>query len=47
MTKGRLTGVGVGPGDPLLLTWKAVRAVGGGEVGVLPVSVGGVAGAVL
>ena len=32
MRKGRLTGVGVGPGDPDLLTLKAVRAIERAEV---------------
>ena len=31
-TKGRLTGVGTGPGDPELLTLKAVRALNGADV---------------
>ena len=38
MTKGRLTGVGVGPGDPELLTLKAVRKIRESDVVVLPVS---------
>ena len=38
MTKGKLTGVGVGPGDPELLTLKAVRKIRESEVVVLPVS---------
>ncbi|HEX5933171.1 MAG TPA: precorrin-2 C(20)-methyltransferase [Pseudorhizobium sp.] len=32
MLKGRLTGVGTGPGDPELLTLKAVRALGEADV---------------
>ena len=38
MTKGKLTGVGVGPGDPELLTLKAVRKIRESDVVVLPVS---------
>ena len=32
LVKGRLTGVGTGPGDPELLTLKAVRAIGEADV---------------
>ena len=38
MTKGKLTGVGVGPGDPELLTLKAGRNIRERDVVVLPVS---------
>ena len=38
MTKGKLTGVGVGSGDPELLTLKAVRKIRESDVVVLPVS---------
>ena len=35
---GRLTGIGVGPGDPDLLTVKAVRAISGADVIMCPAS---------
>lgn len=40
MRKGRFTGVGVGPGDPELMTLKAVRVIEGCDVVVIPVSDG-------
>lgn len=36
MQKGKLTGIGVGPGDPELMTIKAVRAIEEADVLVLP-----------
>ena len=36
MTKGTLTGVGVGPGDPELLTLKAVRVLREADVVAVP-----------
>ena len=36
MTKGKLYGVGVGPGDPELLTLKAARLLRGCDVVAMP-----------
>ena len=36
MSKGKLYGVSVGPGDPELLTLKAVRAIGEADVIAVP-----------
>jgi precorrin-2/cobalt-factor-2 C20-methyltransferase len=41
VSRGRLTGVGVGPGDPELVTVKAVRALHRADVVFVPVSAGG------
>lgn len=41
MTTGRLTGVGVGPGDPELVTVKAVRVLREADVVFVPVSASG------
>ena len=34
--EGKLTGIGVGPGDPELLTLKAVRAITESDILILP-----------
>jgi precorrin-2/cobalt-factor-2 C20-methyltransferase len=41
MTRGRLTGVGVGPGDPELCTCKAVRVLREADIVFVPVSASG------
>ena len=38
MAKGRFTGAGVGPGDPELMTLKAIRAIEEADVLILPAS---------